>query len=90
MQTTFALGAIDWTIILIYFIFVLGIGWALKKYMKDSTAFLEAGSADANPMGVGWFGVLMGLGFVMSFGYWCTNFLVVQRAMAAGFMSAFN
>jgi len=48
------------------------------------------GSADANPMGVGWFGVLMGLGFVMSFGYWCTNFLVVQRAMAAGFMSAFN
>ncbi len=285
MQTTFALGAIDWTIILIYFIFVLGIGWALKKYMKDSTAFLEAGrslpawvtglafisanlgalevigmaasgakygmmtvhfywigaipamiflaifmmpfyygskarsvpeylklrfdektrgfnafafaimtvfasgismyalallaqvilplqidwnflgitigefdvylfisaiivlvymvlggltsaiynevlqfflivigfsplviialtdiggweglkanlpenmlhswkvtgSTDANPMGVEWFGVLMGLGFVMSFGYWCTNFLVVQRAMAAGSMKA--
>jgi SSS family solute:Na+ symporter len=47
-----------------------------------------AGSADANPMGVDWFGVLMGLGFVLSFGYWCTNFLVVQRAMAAGSMSA--
>jgi SSS family solute:Na+ symporter len=30
----------------------------------------------------------MGLGFVLSFGYWCTNFLVVQRAMAAGSMSA--
>ena len=25
----------------------------------------------------------MGLGFVLSFGYWCTDFLVVQRAMAA-------
>ncbi len=44
------------------------------------------GSADANPMGVEWFGVLVGLGFVLSFGYWCTNFLVVQRAMAAGSM----
>ena len=43
MQTTFSLGTIDWAIILIYFVFVLGIGWALKKYMKDSTAFLEAG-----------------------------------------------
>jgi SSS family solute:Na+ symporter len=43
MQTTFSLGTIDWTIILIYFIFVLGIGWALKRYMKDSKAFLEAG-----------------------------------------------
>jgi len=43
METTFSLGTIDWTIILIYFVFVLGIGWALKKYMKDSTAFLEAG-----------------------------------------------
>ena len=41
-----------------------------------------------NPMGVEWFGVAMGLGFVLSFGYWCTNFLVVQRAMAAGSMSA--
>jgi len=43
MQSTFSLGTIDWTIILIYFGFVLGIGWALKKYMKDSKAFLEAG-----------------------------------------------
>jgi SSS family solute:Na+ symporter len=46
------------------------------------------GSPDANPMGVEWFGIIMGLGFVLSFGYWCTNFLVVQRAMAAGSMSA--
>jgi SSS family solute:Na+ symporter len=32
--------------------------------------------------------MIMGLGFVLSFGYWCTNFLVVQRAMAAESMSA--
>jgi len=37
----------------------------------------------ANPMGVEWFGMVFGLGFVLSFGYWCTDFLVVQRAMAA-------
>jgi solute:Na+ symporter, SSS family len=41
-----------------------------------------------NPMGVEWFGMVMGLGFVLSFGYWCTDFLVVQRAMAANSMSA--
>jgi len=45
-------------------------------------------NASDNPMGVEWFGIIMGLGFVLSFGYWCTNFLVVQRAMAAGSMSA--
>ena len=44
--------------------------------------------ADANPMGVEWFGMVMGLGFVLSFGYWCTDFLVVQRAMAADSMNA--
>jgi len=42
----------------------------------------------ANPMGVDWFAMVFGLGFVLSFGYWCTNFLVVQRAMAARNMSA--
>jgi SSS family solute:Na+ symporter len=46
------------------------------------------GSPSANPMGVEWFGLAMGLGFVLSFGYWCTDFLVVQRAMAAKSMSA--
>ncbi|MCK4919690.1 MAG: Na+/galactose cotransporter, partial [Bacteroidales bacterium] len=40
-----------------------------------------------HPMG-GIMGIVVGLGFVLSFGYWCTNFLVVQRAMAAGSMSA--
>ncbi|MBI5396746.1 MAG: sodium:solute symporter family protein [Verrucomicrobia bacterium] len=42
----------------------------------------------ANPMGVDLFAMVFGLGFVLSFGYWCTNFLVVQRAMAAKNMSA--
>lgn len=46
------------------------------------------GSAHTNPLGVEWFGLVMGLGFVLSFGYWCTDFLVVQRAMAAESMSA--
>src|SRR5437870_2515452 len=46
------------------------------------------GSPSSNPMGIEWFGLAMGLGFVLSFGYWCTDFLVVQRAMAAKSMSA--
>jgi SSS family solute:Na+ symporter len=48
----------------------------------------QTGSAASNPMGVEWFGLAMGLGFVLSFGYWCTDFLVVQRAMAAKDMGA--
>src|SRR5579872_2989879 len=46
------------------------------------------GSASENPIGVEWFGMVMGLGFVLSFGYWCTDFLVVQRALAAKTMTA--
>jgi len=46
------------------------------------------GSASTNRLGVEWFGLVMGLGFVLSFGYWCTDFLVVQRAMAADSMTA--
>ena len=46
------------------------------------------GNPAANPMGVEWFGLVMGLGFVLSFGYWCTDFLVVQRAMAADSMNS--
>ena len=42
----------------------------------------------SNPMGVDWFAMIFGLGFVLGFGYWCTNFLVVQRAMAAKNMTA--
>jgi SSS family solute:Na+ symporter len=63
-----------------------GIKANLPENMMHSWKF--TGSSDANPLGVEWFGVAMGLGFVLSFGYWTTNFLVVQRAMAAGSMSA--
>jgi SSS family solute:Na+ symporter len=42
----------------------------------------------ANPMGVDVFAMVFGLGFVLSFGYWCANFLVIQRAMAAKDMKA--
>jgi len=51
-------------------------------------SWAHMGSPQANPMGVEWFGMVMGLGFVLSFGYWCTDFLVVQRAMAADSMAA--
>ena len=43
METSFNLGWIDYTIMVVYFAFVLGIGWTLKRYMKSSTDFLEAG-----------------------------------------------
>ncbi len=41
-----------------------------------------------NPMHITWPGIVLGLGFVLSFGYWCTDFLVVQRALAANDMNA--
>jgi solute:Na+ symporter, SSS family len=60
-------------------------GFAPGAY-THSWAFM--GHASTNPVGVEWFGLVMGLGFVLSFGYWCTDFLVVQRAMAANSMTA--
>jgi SSS family solute:Na+ symporter len=60
--------------------------------LKLSSGFVHSwkgmGSPETNPLGVEWFGLVMGLGFVLSFGYWCTDFLVVQRAMAADSMGA--
>ena len=41
------------------------------------------GSAADNPMGMHWTGMVFGLGIAVSFGYWCTDFLQVQRVMAA-------
>ncbi|TAN23152.1 MAG: Na+/galactose cotransporter [Acidobacteria bacterium] len=41
------------------------------------------GSFSSNPMGIHWTGIVFGLGFVAAFGYWTTDFLVVQRVMAA-------
>jgi solute:Na+ symporter, SSS family len=64
---------------------------ATKTYSPDAWTSawgpLLQGST-SNPMGVDLFAMVFGLGFVLSFGYWCTNFLVVQRAMAARNMSA--
>ena len=63
-----------------------GISARLPAVMTSSWRYM--GDATQNPMGVDVFGMVAGLGFVLSFGYWCTNFLVVQRAMAAKTMSA--
>jgi SSS family solute:Na+ symporter len=67
-------------------------GWAGLKARIGNDAMVHSwkylGSPSANPMGVEWFSMLMGLGFVLSFGYWCTDFLVVQRAMAADSMTS--
>lgn len=63
-----------------------GIASRLPPPMTHSWQYL--GDASGNAMGVEWFGMVAGLGFVLSFGYWCTDFLVVQRAMAADSMSA--
>lgn len=66
-------------------------GWAgISARLPESMthAWKPMLSGAQNPMGVDTFGMVMGLGFVLSFGYWCTNFLVVQRAMAANSMSA--
>ena len=41
-----------------------------------------------NPMGVHWTGIVFGLGFVISFGYWTTDFLVVQRVLSASDLRA--
>lgn len=62
-----------------------GITARLSPQMTQTWRHL-ASPAD-NPMGVEVFGLVMGLGFVLSFGYWCTNYLVVQRAMAARSMT---
>lgn len=56
-----------------------------RAYAGDTftTTWKYTGAAATNPLGVEWYGIFAGLGFVLSFGYWCTNFLIVQRAMAA-------
>ncbi len=66
-------------------------GWAGIASRIDTNlthSWRYAGTASQNPMGVEIFGLVAGLGFVLSFGYWCTDFLVVQRAMAANSMAA--
>lgn len=59
----------------------------IPHVQKWAQGFLHAwsslGSTTTNSVGVDWLGTALGLGFVLSFGYWCTDFLVVQRAFAA-------
>jgi SSS family solute:Na+ symporter len=61
-------------------------GWQGIKHTLPATmthSWQGMAHPATNSLGVEWFGLVMGLGFVSSFGYWCTDFLVVQRAMAA-------
>ncbi len=62
-----------------------GFSAKLQETLLHSVKYL--GTSD-NPIGVDWFGVAMGLGFVLSFGYWTTDFLVVQRALASKNLNA--
>jgi SSS family solute:Na+ symporter len=66
-------------------------GWSTSQGFASGAwtqAWSHMGSPTQNPIGVEWFGMVMGLGFVLSFGYWCTDFLVIQRALAAKSMSS--
>ncbi|GAO43112.1 sodium:solute symporter family protein [Flavihumibacter petaseus] len=61
-------------------------GWAAVKANlapNMTHAWKYMGDKDANPLGLHFMSLIFGLGFVMSFGYWCTDFLVIQRAMIA-------
>jgi SSS family solute:Na+ symporter len=84
--------------VLQFFLIVLGLsplvivglqdagGWEnIKSQLQPEMthAWKYMGDADSNPMGLHFMSLIFGLGFVMSFGYWCTDFLVVQRAMIA-------
>jgi solute:Na+ symporter, SSS family len=46
------------------------------------------GNEGQNPLGASWIPIVFGLGFVLSFGYWTTNFAEVQRALSAKSLSA--
>ncbi len=89
--------------VLQFFLIVLGLsplvivalqdagGWEGIKANLDpqlTHAWKYMGRAEDNRMGLNFMSLIFGLGFVMSFGYWCTDFLVVQRAMIARNMSA--
>jgi SSS family solute:Na+ symporter len=66
-------------------------GWAgLTSRIPESFSHIWAFTANAsqNAMGVDWVGLVLGLGFVLSFGYWCTDFLVIQRTLSAKDMEA--
>jgi SSS family solute:Na+ symporter len=67
----------------------------LQDRVKSSTlgdaglhAWQGLGIGSHNTLGANWIGIVMGLGFVLSFGYWTTNFAEVQRGLSAKNMSA--
>jgi len=63
-------------------------GLAAKLPSGYAHTWANLGHATENAMGINWFSTIFGLGFVLAFGYWCTDFLVVQRALAAKDMAA--
>ncbi len=74
----------------LFLVTILGIidigGWdEIFRRLPDSMGALWSTSASAadNGMQVTWPGIILGLGFVLSFGYWTTDFLVVQRAFSS-------
>src|SRR6476659_5295473 len=67
-------------------------GWGGLQDKVDNSALFDAWGGTnvghwTNPLG-DWIGIVMGLGFVLSFGYWTTNFTEVQRALSAKNLSA--
>jgi len=65
-------------------------GWSSLQIRIAQNASMEythlwgtTGSFASNPMGIHWTGIVFGLGWVASFGYWTTDFLVVQRVLSA-------
>jgi SSS family solute:Na+ symporter len=60
-----------------------------KTHGSDfTTAWGGTGIGQVNPLGANWLTIVLGLGFVLSFGYWTTNFAEVQRALSAKNLSA--
>ncbi|MEV8515035.1 sodium:solute symporter family protein [Dactylosporangium sp. NPDC051484] len=60
-----------------------------QSKLGDPGLHTWAGTAGSdNPLGAPWWGIVFGLGFVLSFGYWTTNFAEVQRGLSARNMSA--
>ncbi|MCL5035803.1 MAG: sodium:solute symporter family protein [Chloroflexi bacterium] len=63
----------------------------LPHVQKWASGFLHAWGPLAttnNSMDITWLGTALGLGFVLSFGYWCTDFLVIQRAFSANSLAS--
>ena len=64
-----------------------GLKGRIAANLPDSSHYLHIwstlGNPHANPMGVDWIGIIFGMALVAGFGYWTTDFLVVQRVMVA-------